>query len=57
MGRGSSDVLVIKSPSCNSREPSFDPQHPHAGSQASITPVLGRQFPLRPPRVPHTCGA
>lgn len=43
-------ILVLesslgKNTGCSSREPKFDPQHPHGSSQASIFLVLGNLMP------------
>lgn len=37
-----------------SRGPRFHSQHPHGGSQTSVTPVLGAQSPFTGPRAPDT---
>ena len=38
---GLRDDSVVKSTGCSSRGPRFEPQHPHVGSQPSITPAPG----------------
>jgi hypothetical protein len=35
------DGSARKSVCCSSRRPRFNSQHPHGGSQPSVTPVLG----------------
>ena len=36
---------MVKSIGCSSRGPEFNSQHPHGGSQPSVTPVLGDLMP------------
>ena len=40
------DGSVVKNIGCSSRGPGFSSQHPHGGSQLSITPVPGICHPL-----------
>jgi hypothetical protein len=48
---GSRDSLVVKSPSCSSRGPGFNSQHPHSSSQLFVTLVPGDLTPSNR----HTC--
>jgi hypothetical protein len=41
MQRGLRDGLVVKSTGCLSEGPWFDSQHPHGGSQQSVTAAPG----------------
>ena len=40
------DGAEVKSPGCSSRGPGFDSQHPHGGSQLSMTPFPGESDAL-----------
>lgn len=48
------NVLAVRGTGGASRGPGVCSQHPHAGSQPFVTPVLGTLMPPSGPQV-HTC--